>query len=379
MNDAVETVEPPVGDVSSVDADLAAAWDKAQENKTEPEAEPVAENKEASDGEQEKTAEEQPRGPDGKFQAKDEEEKEPETPEEFAKKEGIEGKKIEPPGNLPFEVKQNWDKIPKEARDAFVSSQNEMTSKLSVASEKLAEATRVNEGLKPVQDALVEMVRTKPEMANVPMAQIVDGVRGLYGYLSAIESQDIETGAGTFLSMLDNYGLTEAVKAKLGGQEGGAAPALPHAVAQLQRQIEAQNHQISELNLQLQQNALAPVESEINRFAESKGDQWQIVQDDLPPLIEDERGKNPAASPMQVLEAAYDRAIWGNPKTREMLMKSMEADRANGKAEEDAAAKSEDAKKAAAINVKSAGSGKASPKTIEQELSSTWDRLHASG
>jgi hypothetical protein len=151
--------------------------------------------------------------------------------------------------------------------------------------------------------------------------------------------------------------LRAVVAQMYGGQDMGLPPdpevaQLRNELAQMKREQEfarsqqtAQQRAATEAH---QAQVRSGFEQRIERFAADKAD-FDEVAPEILANINAIRQTNPGLSPDDVLQHAYDRAIWSNPKTREAKLKAEEARRLT-----EAAKTAETAKRAAGINVRGA-------------------------
>jgi hypothetical protein len=103
--------------------------------------------------------------------------------------------------------------------------------------------------------------------------------------------------------------------------------ALQREIAELKGTVgQSQNYQ----QTQAQQSGMA----EIGRFAEEKDaagapvrPHFDTVCTDMLAIVPMIRQENPGMPPQQVLQTAYDRAVWANPTTRDVLLKEQETKR----------------------------------------------------
>lgn len=103
----------------------------------------------------------------------------------------------------------------------------------------------------------------------------------------------------------------------------------------------------------------------------------EAVSDDMQAIARSIRAQKPGTSVRDVMAEAYERAVWANPKTRELLQaEQLSAEQQKRVAEE--AKRAADAKKAAKVNLPKAGApGNSQPagKTWEDTLAQTADKI----
>jgi len=320
------------------------------------------------------------RGEDGKFLSENPEEPKPEAEQAEAPEDGetvpeAEGEEpeqkpeaSEAPGHLPQEVRQHWDKIPEEAREAISRSQSEMSS-------KLADAGRQMQGIAPIRDGLMNMAQEFPELMNMTPEQIMADTREL----ATTRVQLMRDPVNTLLSVARQLGALPQMQAAL----QNATPESLAAQAPMQGQQQAfqpqqQQQQLQEMQQpanveEIVQQALADrdVQEALASFPEGK-EHWATVEQHMPRFVEAAWAiKGEGASYKGVLETAYKMA------TAELgLMAEPKA--APAKAPPKSSPKRTEAViRAKSVNV-SSRSGTPKPKSELDALSDAYDRMMSS-
>jgi len=315
---------PETPPVESEDDALDAAWDRAQEGPEEPAEEVAAE--------------------------------EPEEPEKAeAPVAGV-------PNDLPAGVREHWANIPSEARDAIAKSQRELSS-------KLAEQGRIQSGLKPIQDTLVQAAREMPALAKLTPDQIAKEMF----QLARVSQSFNDNPVGALMGLVDQHGLRNELAQALGQQpqqDNGEIRSLKAALHQTQQEL-AQMRQVASpefLRTQFSQfMGSHTAESEVAQFA-GKAEHWGEVEDYLPltiPIVQQKLGQN--ASRTDVLQAAYDLAI-------SQFVPQAQAQKDAQVASGDDPKRKEAAARAKSINVTGARTGKARELTEDEAMDAAWER-----
>ncbi len=150
---------------------------------------------------------------------------------------------------------------------------------------------------------------------------------------------------------------------------------LRREVAELRQQLSARQHQervTAEQSAAQREQGLHQLVTEVRQGKEH----WSEVETELLASIGALQKTNPSLSPKELLEQAYDRAVWANPTTRAKL----EAQRAE-KAERDrieAAKKAgEAAKRAASINVNGRATSSAEGDDLDAQLMAVYRKRSA--
>lgn len=282
------------------------------------------------------------RAPDGKFVTKNPPAEAPAV---------AEAPKVEPPKpaaaaprSWPKEMVEKFGALPPDVQ-TYVSQREAETHK---AISTLGQQVK---SLEPVQKVL-EQNRATFERNGTTYDQ---GIAALVAAQNALDSNP-ENGIA-FLANTYGVDLRGLVAKIYGGQvdQNGLGPdpevlSLKSELQQLKRQMEFEKSQqtaneraaTEARSIQVRQG----FESQIDQFAQGKADFYELAPDILPMLAVIQQ-TNPGLSSDQVLQQAYDRATWANPKTREARMKADESRRLS-----EAAKSAQESKRAGSINVR---------------------------
>lgn len=313
----------------SMDDELGALWDKAQES-------PETENQTPDQPVEEATAEEQPL-----------EEPAPEP------------EKVEIPSDIPRQLKEHWSKLPEESRMAVEDFARETNRKMS-------EQGRLIAGISPIRDALTEAVKDFPQLADMRPAEVAKEVF----QLAQISAQFNTDPVRTMLGLIQKHGLQQQVQQALNGQQ------VTDNVTPLKQEISMLKRQLSQYAdpeyIRSQVSAVTEEQQTIGtvqQFA-STAEHWAAVEDKLPAYVQFMRGEmGQDASAKDVLEAAYNlavsRIVPPEPKAPEQA-----ADQAADVVDPE---KAKAALKAKSVNVRSQPS---KPKTMTEDelLANVWDK-----
>jgi hypothetical protein len=231
---------------------------------------------------------------------------EAEAPQEEPQEAQAEAAEAEPPApadlapsDLPLAVKNAWQDLPPDARDAVSRSHREMT-------QKLAEQGRLVQGIAPIRDVLIEATRSLPNLASMTPQQAASEIMQLAQFSAQLQAKPAET----ILAVMDRYGVREQVSAALSGQ-----PAAQYS-ASLQNEIRSLKTQLAQVAdpnyLREQVSAVTAQERAMNELQtfSAKAEHWAEVEPHLIGVIPLAQGKlGPGASNADVLKAAYDMAL----------------------------------------------------------------------
>jgi hypothetical protein len=260
---------------------------------------------------------------------------------------------IAPPASLPSEMKAKWNTLPPDVQQVWAKRESESHAKIT----QLGQAAKAFEPLSKVLEQHKDLFDSKGLTPD-------DGINRLLTVQRALE-QDPHA---TIQRLAQMYGVTLPT-----GEPGSDNPQvsfLQNRIAQLESQIRETRERVVSREQREVETQRQAVVSVIDEFAKSKPD-----YDILEPYIEKEvrliRQENPELSPREVLEKAYETAVWRHPDTRAKRI----ADEAAKRAEEDRKA-AEKASKVAKLNVKTSASAKQANRGLDSP--DYWSALYDS-
>ena len=306
-----------------------------------------------------------PRDESGKFAPKDGEKAaaealKPDAKGEQPKPEAVktEAPKTEPPRSWPKELADKWGAVPPEVQAQITKREAEAHQTIS----RLGQVAKAVEPLaKVVQERASYLQRT-----GLPPQEFISRA------LDISERMDSGDAIGALRDLAAAYkiDLSQLAPNPLDPPE---LDTLRRDVAELRRTLSSRQHQerATAEEAAAQQNAeLTRLVSEVR----SSREHWAEVETELLASIGALRQSNPSLSPKELLEQAYDRAVWANPTTRAKLeaQRAEKAERERIEAAKKAAAV---AKNAASINVNgratsSAGEGD----DLDATLRAVWNK-----
>lgn len=345
-----ETVEPVVVDDT---AEMGAAWDRL-----------MVQN--GAD-----------RGEDGKFVSPDAQGAEP-APVDAGSSGGEDGAgavdasstvvaTVPAPAHLPQALKNEWEKMPEAAR-------NEVAKLTGEWDRKFGELGKQYQAVKPLGDMMSGLKGQFPEyFGNRDINQIAQGA----AELAVVQAKLDKDPVGTLLQVMDVYKVTDAMRAALNGQQPTQES---HVINQLQQTIRGLQQKLEEVGNP------AFIEQHVSKVMGARDTQnlvtelatgkefYADVEASLPAFIGMAWQRlGESASRKEVFDLAYDMAVNADPAVRAKA-KASEAKATVAKSDPQ---RTEAAKKAASINVKSSSSGKERPLTFEESAGAAYDRLMA--
>jgi len=206
---------------------------------------------------------------------------------------------VEAPTDVPTALRKHWSALPEDARDAVLTSQREMSRKLS-------DMGRQVQGLSPIKDVLLNASKDLPALMNMRPEQVAQEVVVLAKAIADFRTKPLET----FIALAQEHKMIDALRQALGGQGQTAqnTAALQTELRQMKDQLaraanpEFIREQVSAITMQ--ERAL----SEVTEYAAAK-EHWAEVEEDLPAFIAAVQRVNPDASHKDVLDRAYELAL----------------------------------------------------------------------
>jgi hypothetical protein len=290
---------------------------------------------------------ERPRGPDGKFLPKDlaadapqaaPAQEIPSTDTTKAIEPQVSTPAINPPAGWTAAEKAEWSKLSPAVQAAVSRREQEISRGGQQWSE---EKRRYEAVLAPVAQAF--------KARNL---SVEDGLNRLLGAQDYLDRDP----AGAIAWLAQSYGVD--LQNLESTPSAPQAPRFDPMVQQLQQQTQ---YLESQLNGFLQSQTLGVIE----QFAQGKP-HYADVEGDLVNIIPMVKAANPGATPQEVLEKAYDQAIWSNPNVRAKLI-AEQAAQEQAKQAEALKAKAAQAQKAA-VSIKGSSNGTSAPRRQQAEI-----------
>lgn len=296
---------------------------------------------------------------------------EDEEPDEGVETEGDEP---QPGSDEPLEAPSRWSEerkakfaaLPRDAQEILLEREREMDTGFQQKTQEIAEERKRFQQL----DQVLTPIREPLQRAGVSEAEYVNR-------LVAADRMLSQDPAAALQKLAEGYGidLRQLVSETDQQAQEPWAP-LAKKIESLEQRLarEAQEKQQREA----QESETAAVR-EIETFASEKDGKGELarpffedVSQDLLEILPGIRNANPSMSNREVLQKAYDKAVWSNPVTRQKLLDKQKADE---KAQAEAKAKKAADKGAVNVRGKGGGQMKAKPRTIDETLSETYDKV----
>lgn len=289
-----------------------------------------------------------------------------ELPAEAPKVEEPKAPAVPAPRSWAKEAAEKWSALPPEVQQYVHQRETEVHRAISTLGQQAKQ-------MEPLRQILEQNRQTFERNGT-------DYTQGIAALIQAQNVLDNDPVKG-IANLAQIYGVDlRNVVGQIYGDQSGLPPdpqvsALELKIQQLERQLTysqqqetARQRAIAEQQAEQQRNQF---QQRIESFAKDKAD-FDEVAPEILANIQVIQQTSPGLSPDEVLQQAYERAIWAHPKTREARMKAEETRRL-----QEAAKQAEQAKRASSINVRSAPKPSAPGEDIDADLRSVWRRANA--
>ena len=299
-----------VGDNDEIGADVAAAIEDAEGDVTDDDSstDPSDEGDVNVSSEEEGAEEIPPSDVEGL------QDKQPEVGQDT----GGEASPVIPPTSMLPEEREKFGTLPVEAQkflaDYCTRRDGDIHRYLTQKGEEIAKVRKVYSELDEVFKPYVDEFRR----ANTTIADYMGSLLAWDDYIKddpvaaiseLVENHDID------LQHLFDY------------MQSGERPVEDPHVSEIQSGLEEKDKRIEALEQRYQQMIVENVSREIEAFSKATGSDGELlhpylehVQHQLPMFIEQIKAQQPQASNAEILEQAYEQAIWTNPDIRKVLL-----------------------------------------------------------
>lgn len=272
------------------------------------------------------------------------------------------------PAHLPQQIKDEWQNMTPKAREAIAAHQAEVDRKFGEVGRQLGM-------VKPIADRLHTAQQTMPELfAGMSPEQLAQGALELGAVQVRLNRAPVET----IIQIAQQYGVLDGLMQRLSGQQPTGDQQLVYGLQQKIASLEGQLQNVANpasMNQHFETMfAQRDAEKVVDDFAKSK-EHYADVEATLPSFISMAHQSAAPGTPLTaILDAAYDMAVNAIPAVREKVR----ASEAKATAATTDPKRTEAARRAASINVKSTSTGKERPMTEEEAMKATYDRVMAS-
>ncbi len=359
-------MDDEVDDLSGMEDTMAEAYDEATDESPD---QPRDEGGRFSSQDDEPAPED---GDDSEIPAEEAEDPDADNSDEVA--EDTEGEEVtlEPPGSWTSEAKTMFSEASPELQKYILQRDQEQQ-------EGFVKATEQYEEKSSIADQFIETVRPYEAQMRAEGATPLQAVQTLLNTAHILRTGTQEQKAQIIRQTAQQFGVG------LDNEPGELNEFTDPNVTALQKQVADLTQIINNQQATTAAEAQRGVDSEVTSFADELDKDgnplrphFEAVAGELAPIITAIREANPGKSHKEVLDEAYDRAVWANPETRkaeqERIAKAEEAKRLA-----DAKKAATDAKKGKNVSTKGtrpAGKPKSSanPKDWDDDLAEVYDK-----
>lgn len=269
---------------------------------------------------------------------------------------------IEAPNSWSAEMKAKFGSLPPETQQYIAEREREAHTAITQKGEQI-------KAFEPIRQAL-------DQNREVFIKNGVTEAEAISKYVAAdrfLESNPVEA----IKWLAEGYGVDLRQFAN-GNPQQDQSQQPSGEVLQLRRELAEIKNSLTARERSEQQAQTATVAQTIEKFA-SDNPYFSEVEDELMGLIPVIKSKEPSLSYNEVLQKAYDRAVYANPDVRQRLQADQQkASDEKRKAEQAEAVRK--AKQAGGINQKSVqGQSPTKGGSMEDTMSQVYDRLHGNG
>ena len=273
------------------------------------------------------------------------------------------------PTNMPYSIKQEWDNLSPEVREAITEHENKTGAKMSELGLQISRT-------KPLSETIDKLIEQHPQFKDSTPEQIAQGA----AQLAAVQVQLDQNPLKTIIDIANSYGVLPQLQQSLSGEkptdDQSTIMQLQQQVAGLERQLQGQVQQPQNLdNLVDQRLNEREAADLINNFA-AQNELFTEVEDHIPNFLVTAQAIKPNATQEELLQTAYDMAINALPGIRAREQATEAGVTTPGTAEQpNSKQRTVKAAKAAAINVKSNNRGEPPVKSQKDMMGDAWDRM----
>ena len=258
------------------------------------------------------------RSPDGKFKAADapnenagasEAAKHAKTATDLAEATGDPAPQdtVKYPQSWKAEMKAEFTTLPPKVQEYILQREKESTSSFGKTKSELDRVRNEHAEI----DQVIEPFRERLALAGERPAQAVQRLVAAQLYLERAPQEAIAW-------LAKSYGVDLGTLTQAPQQQAPNDPVVQR-IQQLENLITGQQRQA-------QGQMMTGIVSEIEKFAQT-AEFFEDVKDEMPAIVQLVKSQNPTMANQEVLKTAYDRAVYGNPHTRTLMMKKQEAER----------------------------------------------------
>lgn len=269
---------------------------------------------------------------------------------------------IEAPNSWSAEMKAKFGALPPEAQEYIAQREREAHTAITQKGEQIKAFEPIRQTLDQHREVFLKNGVSEAE-----------GVQRLFAADRFLQDKPVEA-----IQWLANHYGVDLRQFSTGNQQHDQSQQPSSEVIQLRRELAEIRNSLTARERNEHQAQTATVAQTIEKFA-SENPYFNDVEDELMGMIPVIKSKEPGLNYGEVLQKAYDRAVYANPDVRQRLQADQQK-AAEDKRKADEAEAVRKAKQAGGINQKSAqGSSPAKSGSMEDTMSAVYDRLHGNG
>lgn len=296
---------------------------------------------------------------------------------------------LEAPHHWTAENKEEFSTLPDASKKFILRRQGEMDAAYTKKSMDLADERKFYESMQPVLTPLAQEAAAK----GIGLGEAIGRLYSAQRYLESSPVEGIKWLAQSYgvdlgqfapqpnmTQQSDDFDLDSWVDPQIAELQQSVNSRLDSMdqILKRQQQQEAQARQRQQQQMQAHtQQSIEAFVLATDEHGTLKHPFYQDVESDMIPLVANMREQNPGLSNSEILEAAYEKAIWANPETRARLQGQVTE---QAKRENDEKRKAEAAKaKKAALPKMTSGEAGAEPApdqmSLRDELAARYESL----
>ncbi len=303
----------------------------------------------------------------GRFKPKDipssTPEKTPATPREQVTEPAKVTAPVLPPSGWDAETKELFNQVSPEIQRQLVKRENDLRRR---SDQEVEQARQIQRTYAEIDQALAPRM---PELQRlgVKPGEVVSRFMAWQQHLDTNPKQGLR-------DLAQSYGLDLHQLA----QEEAQQPQEPAYVRELRNQYQQTQGLLQQFQQQTEAQKVQALQNELLGFTQETDAQGNLVRphlehivEDMLPYVQHIRATNPNMAPRQILQSAYEKAIWANPSTRELELKRSQV------VSDPVKTVARAAQAAKLVNGEARGPQiPDSSNSIRDALSASWDRVH---
>lgn len=225
--------------------------------------------------------------------------------------EGVEEEPLVAPHSWNADSKKIFEELPRAAQEIVLQRETERDRFLT---QKGEEAATLKRRYNEVENILDEYVPEGADLYGQSDAQVLRQALAMRQELLGNPAGFIQWAAG-------QAGLDLSKVSEANGQVDPTTAALVQNQQALQAQLAQQQQAQAERTQSLLEQEVVNFAKETDGGGNAMRPHFEAVWQDMMPLVQHIRDSNPGKPNQEVLQEAYERAVWANPQTREVEQK----------------------------------------------------------